>query len=252
MISAGEQTVDGPAGAPAAAGPAADRPAADGPVPGGPATDGPAPGGRSAGAPCAAGPRRGRPRSEAAEQSIIEAALQLLTRGSSLNSISIEGIAAQAGVGKATIYRRWPNKEELLFDVLVRAEPPEPEYRGGTMRDTLVQILEYLRQSTLAKRDPTSFAGAVADLRATPGLYQRYHDQVIAPRRARLHRLIAEGVANGELRDDVDVDLLGELIIGPMLSRAMLHPDASLDDPDLPAVIVDTVLQGIAPPTAGT
>ena len=207
----------------------------------------------AAAAPAAAGPpRRGRPRSEAAEQSIIEAALHLLTRGSSLNSISIEGIAAEAGVGKATIYRRWPNKEELLFEVLVRAEPPEPEYRAGTVRDTLVQILEYLRQSTLAKRDPTSFAGAVADLRSTPALYERYHAQVIAPRRARLRRLIAEGVANGEIRGDVDPDLLGELIIGPMLSRAMLHPDASIDDPDLPAVIVDTVLQGIAPPTAGT
>ena len=213
---------------------------------------GPAAGERPAGAPCPAGPRRGRPRSEAAEQSIIEAALHLLTRGSSLNSISIEGIAAEAGVGKATIYRRWPNKEELLFDVLVRAEPPEPEYRGGTVRDTLVEILEYLRQSTMARRDPTSFAGAVADLRSTPALYDRYCAQVVAPRRARLRRLIEEGVANGEIRGDVDPDLLGELIIGPMLSRAMLHPDASLDDPDLPAVIVDTVLQGIAPRTAGT
>ena len=200
----------------------------------------------------ATAPRRGRPRSEATELCIIETVMHQIEQGKTLSTLSVEGIAAQAGVGKATIYRRWPNKEALLFDAIVRTELPEPEYHGETLRDQLVQGLEYLRVSALARRDQSSLAAFVAELRATPELYRRYHAKVIEPRRARLRELLAQGVATGEIRADVDLDLLGELIVGPMLSRTLLRPDAPLDDPSLSAKMVDTVLQGISPRTDGT
>ena len=201
-------------------------------------------------APC--GARRGRPRSEAAEQAIVDAVLRLLDRGVSVSGMSVDGIAAEAGVGKATIYRRWPNKEALLLDVLVRSELPEPAYVDGPVRDVLVQVMEFFRLGALARRERASLAVFAEQFRAVPALHRRYHEQVIAPRRARLRELLARGVASGEIRGDVDLDLLGELLIGPMLSRTMLHPDAALDDPDLSATIVDTLLQGIAPVTSGT
>src|SRR4030095_14956520 len=62
-----------------------------------------------------AGPRIGRPRSETAERAIIEATLDLIA-ADGLSAVSIEGVAAKAGVGKTTIYRRWPNKEALICD----------------------------------------------------------------------------------------------------------------------------------------
>ena len=191
-------------------------------------------------------PRRGRPRSEAAEQAIVEAVLNLLGQGSSLAGLSIEGIAAEAGVGKATIYRRWANKDALLLDVLQRAEEPEPTLAGDSVRDDLVASLEFLRRTALARRSRTSLAVFTAELRALPELHRAYHAQVIEPRRARMRDLLARGVALGEIRDDIDLDLLGELIVGPMLSRTLLRPEAPLDDPTLSATIVDTVLQGVA------
>jgi len=200
--------------------------------------------------PC--GPRRGRPRSEAAEQAIIDAVLRLLDQGGTLDGMSVEGIAVEAGVGKATIYRRWPNKEALLLDVLVRTERPEPEYVDGSVRDYLVQIMESIRLRALARRERSALTLFANQFRAVPELHQRYLDEVATPRRARLRRLIDKGVARGELRGDVDPDLLGELLLGPMISRTLVHPDAVLDDPELSVTIVDTLLQGLAPVASGT
>jgi hypothetical protein len=115
-----------------------------------------------------------------------------------------------------------------------------------------VEVMEYFRLGALARRERASLAVFAYQFRTDPELYRRYHDEVITPRRARLRLLLARGVANGEIRDDVDLDLLGELLVGPMLSRTMLNPDADLDDPTLSATIVDTLLQGIAPVTSGT
>lgn len=200
--------------------------------------------------PC--GPRRGRPRSEAAEQAIVDAVLRLLDQGGTLDGMSVEGIAVEAGVGKATIYRRWPNKEALLLDVLVRTDRPEPEYVDGSVRDLLVQILESIRMGALARRERSSLALFANQFRAVPELHQRYLDEVVVPRRARLRRVVERGVARGEIRGDVDPDLLGELLVGPMLSRTLLHPESVLDDPNLSATIVDTLLQGLAPVASGT
>lgn len=66
----------------------------------------------------------GRPRSARADEAIIEAVMQLLSGGQSADAISIEAVAAKAGVGKATIYRRWPNKEALLIDAVTAMKGP--------------------------------------------------------------------------------------------------------------------------------
>src|SRR5690606_26025101 len=95
-------------------------------------------------------PARGRPRSEAVERAIIEGVMQLLEDGVPLAELSIERIARTAGVGKATIYRRWSGKEQLFVDVMRAAEPPDPELPGVSVRDDLVVLLEALRLRGLA------------------------------------------------------------------------------------------------------
>jgi AcrR family transcriptional regulator len=191
--------------------------------------------------------RRGRPRSEAVEASIVEAMLRLMARGSSLASLTVEAIANEAGVGKATIYRRWPDKEALLLHLLVQLEAKaEPVCEHPTLRETLVAALEGIRLNAVNRRSGTNLALIGAEIRAIPDLYVKYHEAVIAPRRAALRELLQAAQRRGELRDDLDPGLLCELIVGPMLSRAVLHPDASLDDPELSAAMVDAVLEGIA------
>src|SRR3954471_1158958 len=92
------------------------------------------------------GSTRGRPRSKAVEQAILEAVLKLLEDGVPLADLSVESIARTAGVGKAAIYRRWSDKEDLFVDVIRAAEPAERELPGTSMRDDLVVLLESLRQ----------------------------------------------------------------------------------------------------------
>jgi AcrR family transcriptional regulator len=81
--------------------------------------------------------RPGRPRSEQAEQAIIEATLDVFAE-QGFDGVCVEAVAARAGVGKATIYRRWPNKEELLLAALGTIKSPYPEPKGVSVREDLL------------------------------------------------------------------------------------------------------------------
>jgi AcrR family transcriptional regulator len=189
---------------------------------------------------------RGRPRSAAADRAIIGAVLRLLERGIGVGALSMEGIAREAGVGKATVYRRWPGKDELLLDVMRALDEPPPEVRGRSVREDLVEILEGLRRKGLAKRDSALLRTMMSHFHSHPRLWQEYHDTVIRARRETLHAVLRRGVAEGEIRADLDVELLGELFVGPMLSRALLHEWRELPE-GLSEQIVDGVLDGARP-----
>ncbi|MER6283775.1 TetR/AcrR family transcriptional regulator [Streptomyces sviceus] len=189
---------------------------------------------------------RGRPRSEAVERSIIEAVIKLLEDGVPLAELSIERIARTAGVGKATIYRRWDGKEELFVDVVRTAEPPDAELPGTSMRDDLVALLEQLRQRGLMTRSSALLHSVFAQMKSSPRVWDAYHAIVVAPRRRKQVDILRRGQANGELRTDIDVDLLNDLFIGPMLFRTIMQPNAALPE-GLSEQIVDTVLEGLRP-----
>lgn len=193
-------------------------------------------------------PARGRPRDAAVSGAIIEAVLRLLEAGVGIDKLSIEGIAREAGVGKATVYRRWSGKDALLLDVLRSIEEAAPELAGDSVRDDLVALLERLRRRGLAKRGSALFRTVLGHVRSHPGLWREYHRTVIAARRDLLHEVLRRGRERGELRSDLDVELLGELFIGPMMTRAMLHEWRELPE-GLAERIVDAVLDGVRPPT---
>jgi AcrR family transcriptional regulator len=181
------------------------------------------------------------------ERAIIEGTMKLLEDGVPLAEISIERIARTAGVGKATIYRRWSGKEELFVDVLRAAEPADPETLPGiSMRDDLIVLLEGLRRRGLANRSSAILHNVHAQMKSSPKIWAAYHNSVIAPRRRIGIEILRRGQENGELRADVDVELVNDLVVGPMLVRAVLRPDAELPD-DLPERIVDTLLAGLRP-----
>ncbi|MBQ0970126.1 TetR/AcrR family transcriptional regulator [Streptomyces sp. RK31] len=191
-------------------------------------------------------PVRGRPRSEAAERAIIEAVMGLLEDGVPLAELSIERIARTAGVGKATIYRRWSGKEELFVDVIRAAEPPDPDLPGTSVRDDLVVLLESLRLRGLVGRSPALLHNVHAQMKSSPGLWAAYHDTVVQPRRRLGLEVLRRGRENGELRADVDLELLNDIVVGPLLVRTVLNPDAGLPD-DLAERVVDTLLEGLRP-----
>ncbi|MFE4666831.1 TetR/AcrR family transcriptional regulator [Streptomyces sp. NPDC056716] len=196
--------------------------------------------------PASTGAPKGRPRSEAVERAILEGAMTLLEEGVPFAELSIERIARTAGVGKSAIYRRWSGKEELFVDVLRAAEPDEPALPGTSMRDDLVVILETLRRRGVASRDSAILHNVHAQMKSNPRLWDEYHTSVVAPRRQLTRDVLSRGQQGGELRTDLDLELLSDLFMGPMLVRAVMRPDGDLP-PHLAEDIVDTLLSGLRP-----
>lgn len=189
---------------------------------------------------------RGRPRSEAVERSIVEGVLKMIEDGVPLAELSIERIARTAGVGKATIYRRWSGKEELFVDVLRGMDDPPPELVGESMRGDLIILLDDMRRRGLNLRSSALLHNIVAQMKSLPKLWEAYHATVIDPRRRVMTDVLRRGVENGELRPDVDVVLANDLFAGPMLVRTVLRSDDPLEE-DLAERIVDAVLEGLRP-----
>ncbi|MEV6024002.1 TetR/AcrR family transcriptional regulator [Streptomyces sp. NPDC052036] len=191
-------------------------------------------------------PARGRPRSEAVEGAIIEGVMKLIEEGVPLADLSIERIARTAGVGKATIYRRWDNKEDLFVDVLRAAEPEGPVLPGTSLREDLVVLLESLRQRGVATRSSAILRNVYAQIKSSPKIWAAYHSTVVAPRRRLGLEVLRRAQENGELRADVDIELMNDIFVGPLLVRSMLRPDAELEE-GLAERVVDTVLEGLRP-----
>ncbi|MEV6393812.1 TetR/AcrR family transcriptional regulator [Streptomyces sp. NPDC051907] len=187
---------------------------------------------------------RGRPRSEAAERAIVGAVVRLLEEGVPLSELSIERIARTAGVGKATIYRRWEGKEALFVDVVRSMEPVDPPLPGASVRDDLVAIVETLRLRGLAKRSSVLLHNVFAQMQSYPSVWDMYHRVAVLPRRERIDDVLRRGVESGEIRGDVDIDLLGDLFVGPMLVRTVLRPEGAPGE-GAAERIVDAVLEGV-------
>jgi AcrR family transcriptional regulator len=153
-------------------------------------------------------------------------------------------VAARAGVGKATIYRRWANKDALLVDAVASLKGPLPELAGESVRDDLVVLLRPVGRS------PSSRAGAVlpcliSELKRSPMLNQCYQ-RIVEPRRQLMRDVLNRGIASGELRSDFDVEVVLAILVGPMIVQGMLDWNPALDREQLPNQVVDTVWPAIA------
>ncbi|MGW0436877.1 TetR/AcrR family transcriptional regulator [Micromonospora sp. NPDC003197] len=185
----------------------------------------------------------GRPRSSRADEAIVEAVLDLLAEGGTVDTLSIEAIAARAGVGKATIYRRWPNKVALLRDALATLKGPPPVPAGHSIRDDLVTLLGPVG----SHEDPRAtqiMPCLVPEIRRSPEQYRLYQE-VLEPRRQLMRDVLRRGMDSGELRADLDIELTMSLLTGPVLLQRLLHWHR-IDEHDLPERVVDAILAGIA------
>ncbi|MEV0154506.1 TetR/AcrR family transcriptional regulator [Micromonospora sp. NPDC050686] len=187
----------------------------------------------------------GRPRSVRADEAIIGATLDLLAEGNTIETLAIEAIAARAGVGKATIYRRWPGKEALLLDALrtLKGHPPEPA--GHSVRDDLILLVGAIGHN-IDPRAARIMPCLAPEVNRSPDRYQLYQN-IIEPRRKLMREVLRRGVDAGELRADLDIELTMALLAGPMLIQRMLRWHPELDERIMPEQIVDLVLDGIRP-----
>ncbi|GIH94536.1 TetR/AcrR family transcriptional regulator [Planobispora siamensis] len=159
----------------------------------------------------------GRPRSAKAEKAIIEATLDLIGESTSLAELSIEAIAARAGVGKTTIYRRWSSKEDLVVDALAVLKSPLPPLEDGPFRDRLVTYLEIMRREASDVRSRCVMNIAMSGYDRDPHLVERIREVTIRPRQEALAALLRRGVETGELRADLDLPVAMATVVGTVM-----------------------------------
>ncbi len=183
----------------------------------------------------------GRPRSERVHRAILDAALDLLAE-SGFSGLTVEGVASRAGVGKATIYRRWPSKLQLVIEAFSRLPGLEEVDTGSVAKDLeemLGSYLEILNSTPLAAVVP-----ALAGERAHNPELSELIDPVLRGRRQPILRALERGVERGEVRADLDLELAADLIFGPILSRVFFA--GRRINPRIAGPVVAAALRGIA------
>ena len=197
--------------------------------------------------------RPGRPRSEQAEAAILDAVLGLFAAEVGYDDMSMEMIAAAAGVGKATIYRRWPNKEALVIDAIRRRVHPDdataakvrPSLMKIPTREALVYLLEGMRTHLLDEEAGGVYNVLTRESRAKSQLWERYNQQVIEPRRDRFRRVLERGRETGQLRPDLDVERSMIMLTSTMLAATRMCPPGTPGiTAEYSAGLVDDFLRG--------
>jgi AcrR family transcriptional regulator len=192
--------------------------------------------------------RPGRPRSEQVEDAILDAVIALLSQSVTYDLLSMEMIAAKAGVGKAAIYRRWANKEELVITTLQRAfhSTPRKAPTGAGVREQLIDLLLQMRSNVLETHEGTAFAVLLQTLAGNPQLMFRYQETVIEPRREQYREVLRAAIANGELRPDLNVERATVMLTSTILFVCKLFPAFEVTE-DYCVGLVDDMLRGARP-----
>jgi AcrR family transcriptional regulator len=194
----------------------------------------------SSGENAAVAPSAGRPRSEEAHRAILDATLGLLVEVG-YSGLTVEGIAQRAGVGKATIYRRWASKLPLVIEAFGQLPGLEEADSGDLATDLEQMLRSYLRvfHDTPLGAVVPSLAG---ELPHNPELMELFAP-VVKARRQPLIRALERALARGEIPADTDLDLAADLIFGPITVR-IFFTRAKLG-PRIVRPIVEMALDGI-------
>jgi AcrR family transcriptional regulator len=183
----------------------------------------------------------GRPRSQAAHDAVLKAALRLVTKRG-FRAVSVNEIAAEAGVGKMTLYRHWPNKAALVMDsllVLIGSETDFPE--AGSAIESLRQQLD-LQAAFFRSSRGTLIRSLVGEAQSDSVLAIAFRERWLNPRREGVRQIMRAAVAEGSLRSDIDIDTAIDLLYGSLYYRLLLGAGA-LDERFVDS-IYDQFLEG--------
>jgi len=188
--------------------------------------------------------RVGRPRSEQAHDAILDAARDLLNEKGGA-ATTIEAIARRAGVGKPTIYRRWPSIADIVLEALLRqAEIDIPVPAESSAREAL---RVFLRRSmnAAAGADGAHLRFLLAHAQSDDSFRERFRDGFTAKRRETLKSILARTDERGETRSRIDPDTAADIVFGVMWYR-LLVGHAPLDE-----ALADELTDLVADPIGG-
>jgi len=177
----------------------------------------------------------GRPRSSAADEAILAATVDIFSEVG-LEALTVEGVAARAGVGKGTIYRRFPNKVDLVVSAVrcytnVDAPPPDTGSTRDDVRALVDGLVEIVTETPIGRMLPI----LVAARARVPELDAAY-GEIVAEKRARSAAVVRRGIERGDFRSDVDVEVVVDAFVSSVFYRFLVS-GAPLDDAFVTAVV---------------
>ena len=166
----------------------------------------------------------GRPRSEQARQAILRSTIRLLQH-TGFAELSIEAIAAHAGVGKATVYRWWPDKGALVVDAFASSAEDQLHFpdSGSVYKDMSLQMNQFL--AILHSRRGRIVSAVIAGGQSDPGLIEAFRERFLRPRRQEAYQTLRRGIQRGELPRNLDLDLLLDVLYGAVYMRFLIRHD---------------------------
>src|SRR3954452_23291450 len=179
---------------------------------------------------------RGRPLDPEIDDAIVRAAASVLVE-QGIQRMTVPGVAAVAGVAKTTVYRRYATTAQLALAAIDHLNASITAPDTGSTRQDLVESLESVRQ----RIDPTVTATVLVEAQTHPELLDAARAQMIGPAVERFRRVLRRGIAVGELREALDVDLAADAVLGSFFTRFYEH---GRPGPEWPAQVVDALYPG--------
>lgn len=189
-------------------------------------------------------PRRGRPRSAAADRAILDAAFSLL-RDRGYAATSMDAVAARAGVSKATIYRRYPAKADLAVAALDSQFEIGPLPDSGDARSDIIALIGRFQHVLVEVMGMQILGTLLVEEKDHPELLEAFRSRVIAARRSAMAAIARRAMERGELRSDLDLDTVIDLLAGAVIVRRVMAGAAT---PEYAERLLDAVWPALAAP----
>jgi AcrR family transcriptional regulator len=191
----------------------------------------------------------GRPRSAQAHKAILNSTLELLAE-EGFQGLSIEEVAARAGVGKTTIYRRWSSKEELVIDAIHAVQVNLSMVDTGNFRNDLLTLFKTAFQSMMARPLLEQLVvKIIGEYQTNPEIFQVFITQLLVPRFQQFRHMVELAQARNEIRRDIDWTLVIELVAGSLyfhwIITRFLVPSSSFTPDEWVEQMIDMVMHGI-------
>jgi AcrR family transcriptional regulator len=193
--------------------------------------------------------RPGRPRSEAADEAIQDATLDLLARDGYAN-LTMSGVAVEAGVSTATLYRRWSSKLDLVVATFVARADDRSVPDKGSLRDDVAALLKDTVERFRTTASGRIIRGLIDEMGRNPELADAMRESILVPRRRALTAVLARAAERGELRPGLDADVVMDLVFGPLYHRLLVTNEPVTAR--VTRLLTELVLRAIATPETRT
>ncbi len=164
---------------------------------------------------------KGRPRSDVVHQSILRAALDEVVKNG-FRGLTVDVIAAKTGIGKMTIYRRWPNKAAIVMDALLALIGPSTAFPANDRAITSIRLQMRLQTQFFLGKYGQVIKALLGEAQFDPELATAFRDQWIAPRREMTKEVLKLAIEQGDLKSGIDLELVIDMLYAPIYYRLQI------------------------------